>query len=145
VSQPVPNVLPALSPTVVDTDVVSYIFKRDTRAAGYEPHLVGRVPVISFMTVAELDAWADQRDWGQAARRRMERALTRYTVHFPDRQLCRIWAAVTTAGRRMGRPIGLADAWIAATALLLGAPLVTHNAKDYAGVPGLVLLTSLNP
>src|SRR6185437_14256728 len=68
-----------LLPMVVDTDVVSYLFKRDTRGASFAPQLVGRVPVISFMTVAELDAWADQRNWGRAARNRLEQALIRYT------------------------------------------------------------------
>ena len=40
---------------LVDTDVVSYIFKRDTRGALYDPHLDGRSQFISFMTLAELE------------------------------------------------------------------------------------------
>lgn len=35
---------------VVDTDVVSYLFKKDTRAALYESHLLSTLPAISFMT-----------------------------------------------------------------------------------------------
>jgi predicted nucleic acid-binding protein len=127
---------------VVDTDVVSYLFKRDTRAAGYEAHLVGRVPVVSFMTVAELDAWAEQRAWGLETRARLEDSLNRYLVHYPERRLCRLWAHVMVAGRRTGHPVGAADAWIAATALFLDAPLVTHNTGDFAAVPGLTMLTS---
>jgi predicted nucleic acid-binding protein len=111
-----------LQPVVVDTDVVSYLFKRDTRAAHYEPHLLGRAPVVSFMTVAELDAWALQRNWGRRTRQRLERHLTRFTFHYPDRELCRVWAAVMTAGRRSGRPIAPADSWIAATAPSLERP-----------------------
>ena len=49
---------------VVDTDVVSFLFRRDTRADLYRPHLVGRVLAISFMTLAELDQWALQHHWG---------------------------------------------------------------------------------
>jgi tRNA(fMet)-specific endonuclease VapC len=45
------------------------------------------------------------------------------------------------AARRAGRPIGPADAWIAATALRYGVPLVTHNPSDYTGVPGLSVLS----
>lgn len=52
---------------------------------------------------------------------------------------------MTTAGKVSGRPIGPADAWIAATALFLSAPLVTHNPADYGGVPGLTLLTNTSP
>jgi hypothetical protein len=47
-----------MSDAVIDTDVVSFLFKRDTRAELYRPHLVGRRIVVSFMTVAELEAWA---------------------------------------------------------------------------------------
>ena len=34
---------------VVDTDVMSYVFKHDTRAALYEPHLAGKDLIISFV------------------------------------------------------------------------------------------------
>ncbi len=40
---------------VVDTDVVSSFFKRDTRATLYRPHLADRLLLLSFMTVAELE------------------------------------------------------------------------------------------
>ncbi len=48
---------------VLDTDVVSYLFKGDTRADALRTHLVGRLLVVSFMTVAELDRWALAEDW----------------------------------------------------------------------------------
>jgi predicted nucleic acid-binding protein len=35
-----------------------------------------------------------------------------------------------------------ADAWIAATALVLSAPLVTNNAKDYSHLSNLELVTA---
>ena len=34
---------------------------------------------------------------------------------------------------------------IAATALAMGVPLVTHNPDDYAGVVGLTVLTEVRP
>jgi tRNA(fMet)-specific endonuclease VapC len=43
--------------------------------------------------------------------------------------------------RKAGRRIETADAWIAATALLYDAPLLTHNEADYRGVPGLRVVT----
>jgi predicted nucleic acid-binding protein len=48
---------------------------------------------------------------------------------------------VTVAAQACGRRIDCADAWIAATALLTGAPLITHNRNDYLGVPGLTLIS----
>jgi predicted nucleic acid-binding protein len=129
--------------TVIDTDVVSYLFRRDPRAQLYRPHLLGKLWVISFMTLAEVEWGMLQRNWGQARRNRMEEHLQRFTIVYADRDLCRLWAQATKSARRNGRPILVADAWIAATALRLGLPLVTHNPGDYAGVDGLTVLSEL--
>ena len=40
---------------IVDTDVVSMLFKGDTRAPAYRVHVTGRLLGISFMTLAELE------------------------------------------------------------------------------------------
>jgi predicted nucleic acid-binding protein len=135
----------ATLPIGVDTNIVSYLFKRDTRAALYRSHLQGRVPVISFMTIAELDAWAEVNRWGAKQRERLERFLDGYLVHYPDREACRLWAGVFAETRTRGKPIQTADAWIATMALLYGVPLITHNAADFAGVDGLQLITEPGP
>jgi tRNA(fMet)-specific endonuclease VapC len=116
---------PSPSPIVVDTDVVSYLFKRDTRASLYRPHLTDRWVILSFMTLAELEYWVETRHWSAQRRARLHSFLSDYAVHFPDADGCRLWARVMAAARRAGRPIGPADAWIAATALLHDVPLVT--------------------
>lgn len=126
---------------VVDTDVVSYLFKHDSRAESYRPHLTGRLLVVSFMTVAELDRWALERGWGEARRARMERHMSNFVVRPFDRDLCLRWAEVTDGARRKGRPIGVADAWIAATALRHEASLVTNNDAHYASVEGLTTIS----
>lgn len=126
---------------VVDSDVVSFLFKRDSRAEIYRRHLLGRILVISFMTVAELDLWALQHDWGEARRSRMEELLRNFLVYSFHRSLCSKWAEVTDNARRGGRPITCADAWIAATALLHGIPLITHNRRDFAGIEGLTVIS----
>ena len=74
---------------VVDTDVVSYIYKKDTRAAKYEPHFVNAITSISFMTLAELERWAIARNWG--TRRHAEMLATvlgRFTVSAIYSPLC---------------------------------------------------------
>lgn len=50
---------------VVDTDVFSFLFNSDTCAEIFCPYLTGVTPVVSFMTVAELDRWALERKWGE--------------------------------------------------------------------------------
>lgn len=131
-------------PIVVDTNVVSFSLKNDTRSALYRPHLLGRLPILSFMTVAELHGWAEERRWGAQRKMDLERFLRAYAIHYPDLDLCKLWATVTVAARRASRPIGAADAWIAATALLYGVPLVTHDPRDFAGVTGLKVLTEVS-
>jgi tRNA(fMet)-specific endonuclease VapC len=93
------------------------------------------------MTIAELERWALARDWGPARISALDHYLQRFVVSPFDRALCSRWAAAMDGARRRGRPIQAADAWIAATALHLGVPLVTHNPTDYDGVVGLTVLS----
>jgi len=130
---------------VVDTDVVSYIFKQDTRAALYEPLLSDKDLMISFVTLAELQRWAIAHRWGHAKRHHLAEYLNNYYVFHSDADLCLLWAEIIESGNRRGRPIQPGDAWIAATALLHDTPLVTHNSKDYISVEGLTVISESNP
>lgn len=131
-----------MEPALVDTDVVSYLFKNDTRSLAFERLLDGRALAVSFMTVAELRLWTRRRDWGTARQNALETYLRRFAVFAWEDALASVWAEVVDGALRRGRPIQVGDAWIAATALLHGLPLVTHNPGDYAGVAGLRLLTA---
>lgn len=126
---------------IIDTDVVSYIFKGDTRGDLYEHHLKGSIASISFVTVAELDLWAVTHNWGEKRKSELALFLQRFAVIESNRQLCRMWAAVTDQVRRGGRKIQPGDAWVAATALLYNVPLITHNADDFVGVAGLTVIS----
>ena len=126
---------------VIDTDVVSYLFKQDSRAAFYQPHLQQALPAISFMTLAELERWALVKNWGTRRRQQLAEFLQPYVVLLPDAELCRVWAEVVEQVRRGGGKINTTDAWIAATALHFRVPLVTHNRKDYAAVSGLTVIS----
>jgi len=131
-----------MNAAVVDTDVVSMLFKGDTRALAYRPHITGRLLGISFMTLAELERWSLERDWGLRRKLDLAQHLTRYVVLPVSRELCAKWAEISFAARRKGRPIQTADAWIAASALHYEVPLITHNRGDYSAVDGLVLLSA---
>lgn len=130
---------------VVDTNVIGYIFKGDTRGPHYERLIQGHQTVISFQTMAELEEWLNNDNWGQKRRERLRNYLGQYTLIHSDERMGRIWGAVRHACQKAGRRIDPADAWIAATALALRCPLVTHNAADFAGVPNLKLITEQAP
>ncbi|MFL6215125.1 MAG: type II toxin-antitoxin system VapC family toxin [Blastocatellia bacterium] len=126
---------------VADTNVVSYIFKEDSRGRLYEPHLGGKDVVISFVTLAELDRWAISSSWGETRKRKLEAYLDGFFVVHSNAMLCHLWAEIVESGKQKGQPIQPGDAWIAATALLHKVPLVTHNRKDFVGVEGLTLFS----
>lgn len=127
--------------TVVDTDVVSFLYKGDTRAELYRPYLSSPPFILSFMTLAELKSWMRQRNWGVARRQKLEQYLARYVILYANEALCDRWAEATDSARRSGLPIAAADAWVAATALQQDVPLVTHNGTHYAGVQGLTVVS----
>lgn len=127
---------------IVDTDVVSYGFKGDTRAKLYDPYLVDRLSYISFQTLAELEQWAIARHWGAERHAAlMEFIEERYAVIESSPQLCRQWAEIREQLRQVGRVIAPTDAWIAATAILYGVPLITHNKADVEHVQGLTIIS----
>ena len=130
-----------MSRLVVDTDVVSFLFKNHPIAKLYDSDLRGNTLALSFMTIAELDRWVIQRNWGQSRRNWLNRYLDPFVILPYNRALCTRWAEVTVAAQARGYRIDCADAWIAASALLYDIPLVTHNRSDYMGVPGLVLIS----
>jgi predicted nucleic acid-binding protein len=124
---------------VIDTDVVSYPVRGDSRAERYRAFLGESIRIVSFMTLAEVNYWAVSRGWGSRRRRELEDYLDQFVVVFSDGDLCEIWARVVHQARRNGRPILPSDAWIAATAISLNVPLITNNLSDYAGVTELQL------
>ena len=106
---------------VVDTSVVSLIFNQHSLAAA------GKRP-----------ASACSRQPGPGPERHYVRCTVRnYSICYPTVALCRLWGAVFNESKRKGRPIGHADTWIAATALYLDVPLVTHNTRHFLHIGGL--------
>ena len=130
-----------MTPAVIDTDVVSFLFKNDSRAQLYLPLMRNRDLVVSFMTEAELEQWILLAKWGADRVRRFRTFMTGFASVPSSRDLILRWAEVMVAARANGRRIEAADAWIAATALLYGAALITHNPKDYLGLPNLSVLS----
>jgi len=128
---------------VVDTDVASYVFKWHPEFA---PRYVGiiRGPelVVSFMTLAEMRQGALDANWGPRKCDLLEAYLADFSILHSDNLLCSTWAEVRNESARKGRQMSCADAWIAATALVLSAPLVTNNPKDYRHLDKLQLVSA---
>ena len=105
------------TPAVVDTDVVSFLFKGHALAPAYQVILTGRPLAISLITLAEIEYGMEAKNWGAARRDLMRRFLARFATLRPDMETARTWARVKSGCEKKGRPITFADAWIAAAAL----------------------------
>jgi predicted nucleic acid-binding protein len=128
---------------LLDTNIVSYYQRNDSRANAYDHYIVGHELAISSMTVAEMYQWAAFHRWGEQRIHRLERKLRADYLHLPiDWETCRLWAIVRNECRVAGRPISVQDAWIAATARQYNLPMVTHNPKDFEAVKHLQIITA---
>ena len=126
---------------VLDTDAVSFLSRVTPGPKGFLPHLQNRQPVISFTTEAEIEQWVIQARWGSLRVERFREFMMRFVTIPSSRDLILKWAEVMVAASSVVCRIEAADDWIAATALLYDAPDQTHNPTDYAGVPGLRLVS----
>jgi predicted nucleic acid-binding protein len=128
---------------LLDTNIVSYYQRNDSRAKGYDRYIVGHELAISSMTIAEMYQWAAFHRWGQQRIRELEHRLRLDYLHLPiDWDTCRLWATIRAECRIAGRPISVQDAWIAATARQYDLPIVTHNPRDFEAVKQLRIITA---
>ena len=126
---------------VVDTNIVSFIFKEDTRAKLYDSHLLNVPKFISFMSLAELSKWQDLNNWGERKKSKFDELLLDFGVVHSDKNLCKIWAKIQSDANKRGNPIDIADTWIASVAILFDIPLVTHNRRDFINVANLQIIS----
>ena len=126
---------------VIDTNVISYELKHHPIADLYTSDLENTQLLISFQTLAELGVWALEADWGAKRSAAFRRELEGLTVVYATAQTCQCFAAARVSAKRAGKPILAADAWVAAIALELGVPLVTHEPNDFAGVDKLEVIS----
>lgn len=119
-----------MQPVVLDTDVASRLHK-GTLTGPLSTRLIGRRPVISFVTYGELTKWVEVRDWGGRRRQEMADWLSGIPVLLGDEAVASTWGRLAAAGQKAGRPQPTNDMWIAACCLTHDLPLATLNLKDY--------------
>ena len=128
---------------VADTDAVSFLFRGDSREQFYLPYVLNHRCIISFMTVAELEFGVLRTNWGEARRKSLTDFVRQHFVVFNQTtDLCSVWATLRIEAEKKGRHLSSSDAWIAATAVLLDVPLLTHNHKDYESLESLKLISA---
>lgn len=126
---------------VLDTNVVSYLFKSDTRGDLYKRHIEGKLQLIAAQTFAELELMPLNNNWGNKRYRELHIYMKKLVFVEANEEISLLWAKVQAHAKRVGRPISVGDSWIAATALAYDAPLVTHDLNDFKNVPGLTVIS----
>ncbi len=127
----------------VDTNIISFFFRQDTRAQLYEKHLVGKLKVIASQTLAELELMPLLNNWSAKRKTKLDEFIKDYVFVEVTKDICVEWAKIQFEAKKIGRPISTADAWIAATSLVFRIPLVTHNPKDFLNVSNLKVITEI--
>jgi predicted nucleic acid-binding protein len=82
--------------------------------------------------VIRLPAGRRRTELTEAVRSLLEEDFEQRIAPF-DATAARVYGAVVTNRERAGRPIGMADAQIAAVCQVVGATLATRNTKDFEG------------
>ncbi|WP_327414128.1 type II toxin-antitoxin system VapC family toxin [Streptomyces sp. NBC_01233] len=119
-----------MQPVILDTDVASLTHKGKLTGP-LATQLIGRKPLITFVTFGELTQWAEIRDWGSGRRQELADWLSGIPVLPGDEAVAATWGKLSAAGRKAGRPQPTNDLWIAACCLTYDLPLATLNLKDY--------------
>lgn len=129
----------APSLVVLDSVVVSMLLRRDEPAAYYRAEIEGLRPVISFQSREEALFGAIRAGWGGRRRNELHQHLDQYETVPSSHELIEISAQLRSDREKAGRALKTADAWIAATAIMLDCPLASHDG-DFSGIPGLELI-----
>ena len=128
-----------VSQVVLDTSVVSLLFGNTDLARFYQDEIAGRRSVVSFQTYEEALFGAVKGGWGARRLNQLRRHLDQYELVGVTPELIDICAHLRSERESVGRALRTADAWIAASALLLRCPLATTD-SDFEGIPELELI-----
>ena len=124
------------SPIVLDTSVVSLLFRGNDPVTYYREQIRGHRLLISFQTLEESWFGAVKNGWSDRRKNTLRQHLDQFEVFWPTLDMVQISAELRSEREKAGRRLNTADAWIAATAILLDCPLASHD-RDFSDIPGL--------
>ena len=121
---------PPAEAIVLDTDVASRSF-RERLPPRLATRLVGKQPILTFVTVGELAQWTKLRHWGPRNLAMLNSWLADKPVIPGSKAVAATWGSLSAAATQRGRPRPVNDTWVAACCLAYQLPLATLNLKDF--------------
>lgn len=120
---------------LLDTNILVHFVRSDAVwrrvRANYSLMVVQPTPHYSVVTGGELRSLAHQFGWAAAKVSQMHFAFNYFRrVSLDDNAVLEAFAAIDSYAKRIGRPMGENDVWIAATAHVMGAKLLTTD-RDF--------------
>ena len=131
------------APTVLhDTSSVSNYLEHEERSTAAKFFRAPHQPAISFQTEAELLMWAMKPETPEGLRDAIRGFLASAMVLQSNSAVNRLFAEIMVARmlaypKKTWRDLDVGDAWIGATAVARGLPLITYDRRGFNDVPGL--------
>lgn len=129
---------------LLDTNTCSAHLKGAPTVTSRFLQYLGRLHV-STITAGEMYTWTFRAKAAASLAAALQDLLRDVTIFNVDHDVARTFGQVRAQLLDQGRPIGTRDLFIAATALVHGLTVVTHNTKDFSPVPGLTVVDWLPP
>ena len=122
---------------LLDTDTCSAHLKQRTSVTSKFMQYTGRLH-LSVITLGELLTWALRAKAPSQRFQGVQSLLTDVNLLDVSEDVARRFGQLRASLLDAGRPTPQVDLWIAATALVHGLTVVTHNTRDFAHIPGLM-------
>ncbi|HEX5445983.1 MAG TPA: type II toxin-antitoxin system VapC family toxin [Pirellulales bacterium] len=129
---------------LLDTDTCSFHLRKQGILSSRFLQYMGRLHV-SVLTAGELFTWTLRANAPPARLQSLIDLLDDVQVIDVDLAIARRFGELRAALLDAGRPTPTIDLLIAATAIVHGMALVTHNTRDFSHIPGLLLADWLAP
>jgi tRNA(fMet)-specific endonuclease VapC len=138
---------------LIDTNILLYYIAKDTRRIEFideKFNLLSAMStsIISVVTEGEIKSLALQRNWGQPKLKILDALLQKFLIaDIHVAQIVEAYAEIDafSQGKLLSKPLGMSarsmgknDLWLAATAFVLGIPLLTTD-KDFTHLGGQYL------
>jgi tRNA(fMet)-specific endonuclease VapC len=123
---------------LLDTDICIYLIREqpETLIKQFDRYAVGDVG-ISTITLAELEYGISKSSKPARNKEALDQFTTPLVVADFDRPATAAYGKLRAALEKRGHMIGGMDLLIAAHAVSLSVPIVTHNVREFRSVPGL--------